>query len=162
MDQFKEEYCDETSRSWKDVTFDAWTASSIGDIEHLHYITTSPNLLTSSGKNNKQVHTIKTENILHFDAKNKGGWTCLMYAAYYDHADVTRWLLEGNLVREYRGPRERLPANPNLKNGLQRTALMLAASCGHNETVETILHFYKNQTCEKDFTVNIKIALSVL
>ena len=80
-----------------------------------------------------------------------------MYAAYYDHAQVARWLLEGNLLGEYRGPSPRLPVNPSTKNVVQKTSLMLAASCGHNETVETILDLCKGKSSKKGLTVYIKM-----
>lgn len=159
MDLYNQEFCGETPQSWKNLPFDAWTAASIGDMKHLSYITNNPEFQNSSAKQKKEIESKDDEKKLNFDYKNAGGWTCLMYAAYYDHADVARWLLEGNLVREYRGPRERIPANPSIKNGLQRTALMLAASCGHNETVETILDSCKSKSCEGNLTVNIKTVL---
>ena len=162
MDLYNKEFCGETPPSWKNLPFDAWTSASIGDMKHLSYVTNNPEFQNSIAEQKKEIKSEDDDKILNFDYKNAGGWTCLMYAAYYDHADVARWLLEGNLIREYRGPRERLPANPSIKNKLQRTALMLAASCGHNETVETILDSCKSKSCEGNLTVNIKTVLWVI
>ena len=98
----------------------------------------------------------KSEHLCDLDLKNSGGWTCLMYAAYYDHANVARWLLEGNVYNEYRGPVKRIPVNPSIKTNLGKTPLMLAASCGHNETVETILHCCKATLSPHDLSVHKK------
>ena len=87
------------------------------------------------------------------DFKNSGGWTCLMYAAYYDHPNIVRWLLEGNMYNEYRGPAKRNPVNPLIKNRFGKTSLMLASSCGHNESVETILNCCKASLSAKQFSV---------
>ncbi|XP_037777805.1 ankyrin repeat and SAM domain-containing protein 3-like [Penaeus monodon] len=58
--------------------------------------------------------------------KNKGGWTALMYAAYYDHSDVVKLLLEAN-------------ASVHLTNNARCNALMLAVMCGNESIVETLI-----------------------
>lgn len=67
--------------------------------------------------------------------KNKGGWTALMYASYYDHSDVVKLLLEAN-------------ASVHLTNNARCNALMLAVMCGNESIVETLIkvsvtyHYY--------------------
>ena len=141
--------------SWKDIGFDIWTASAVGDIDHLCSMTDISRSETHSKplKSNAQSNS-KFEPLRDLNSRNSGGWTCLMYAAYYDHANVARWLLEGNMHNEYRGPNKRLPANPSIKSKFGKTPLMLAASCGHNESVETILDCCKTTLSPKDFSVH--------
>ena len=139
--------------SWKEVQFDIWTASSVGDLDYLNSIIEASEMTSGTDKL-ETVSVPKLDQLYNLDVKNSGGWTCLMYAAYYDHANLARWLLEGNLVREYRGPCERLPVNSSIKNKLGKTSLMLAASCGHNETVDTILHCCKTSLSVANFTVH--------
>ena len=159
----------EVVNTWRDIVFDAWTAASIGDVQHLEHIANSRIEIkdyNSSIRNQECVGLRTDKKVVNFDVKNKGGWTCLMYAGYYDHAQVARWLLEGNLFGEYRGPSPRLPANPAIKNRRQRTALMLAASCGHNETVETILDTCKGKAFQnslsEDYLLDNMIAIPYL
>ncbi|KAF2363643.1 Ankyrin repeat-containing domain [Trinorchestia longiramus] len=57
---------------------------------------------------------------------NKGGWTALMYAAYYGHHEAVMLLLSRGASLHNKTP-----------DGL--TPLMLAASCGHVETVKGII-----------------------
>ena len=140
--------------SWKDVKFDIWTSSSVGDLDHLNSIIDETEIISDPEKL-ETIAISKFDKLYDLDVMNSGGWTCLMYAAYYDHANVARWLLEGNLVREYRSITcERRPVNSLIKNKLGKTALMLAASCGHNETVDTILHCCKTSLSPLDFTVH--------
>ena len=123
-----------TEETWKEISFDAWTASSIGDLYHLQLIQDT-HFVTEYGKEGTKFQCDENAAITNFDLKNIGGWTCLMYAAYYDHADTVRWLLEGNTF-EALGRGIRQPVNLGAKNSRKRTALMLAASCGNNETVD--------------------------
>ena len=141
--------------SWKDIDFDIWTASAVGDIDHLCSMTDISRTETHSEplKPNAQSNS-KSEHLRDLNSRNSGGWTCLMYAAYYDHANVVRWLLEGNMHNQYRGPNKRLPANPSIKSKFGKTPLMLAASCGHNESVETILDCCKTTLSPKEFSVH--------
>ena len=141
--------------SWKDIDFDIWTASAVGDIDHLCSMTDISRSETHSKplKSNAQSNS-KLEHLRDLNSRNSGGWTCLMYAAYYDHANVVRWLLEGNMHNQYRGPNKRLPANPSIKSKFGKTPLMLAASCGHNESVETILDCCKTTLSPKEFSVH--------
>ena len=53
--------------------YDIWTAASVGDIEFI-----------------KENITSKTENV---NNVNLGQWSCLMYASYYDHSDLVKYLL---------------------------------------------------------------------
>ncbi len=57
---------------------------------------------------------------------NQGGWTPLMYAAYIGHRSVVRLLMDSGGKSE-------------LHDRLNRTALMLAASCGNDKVVTTLL-----------------------
>ncbi|KAG0724765.1 Ankyrin repeat and SAM domain-containing protein 3 [Chionoecetes opilio] len=57
--------------------------------------------------------------------KNIGGWTALMYAAYYGHCDAVKLLLGHG-------------ASLHLRNHKGCTALMLAAVCGSEATVEML------------------------
>ena len=101
------------------ISFDIWTASSIGDLESLH--------LCVSYK----------QDLSFLQKANSGGWNCLMYAAYYDHPKVAEWFLES----AFAAPELSLSHILNAKNGRGRTALILAASCGHDDTVKTLLDY---------------------
>lgn len=57
--------------------------------------------------------------------KNIGGWTALMYAAYYGHCDAVRLLLGHG-------------ASLHLRNHQGCNALMLAVVCGNEATVEML------------------------
>ena len=61
------------------------------------------------------------------NAKNKGGWTPLMYAAYAPHDNIVDFLLEN-------GAR----VNDTTEEGA--TALMLAAGCGNESVVYFLAH----------------------
>lgn len=82
--------------------FDLWTASSVGDLEYIRTV-----LATSTS----------------IDRPNLGGWTCLMYASYYDHAQLVAFLIA---------------SGSNVQVG-DRTALMLAASCGHVDVLNVLI-----------------------
>ncbi|KAG7157826.1 Ankyrin repeat and SAM domain-containing protein 3-like [Homarus americanus] len=58
--------------------------------------------------------------------KNHGGWTALMYAAYYAHSDVINLLLEAG-------------APVHLRNNNGCNALMLAVMCGNDYGVEILI-----------------------
>ena len=140
------QFDDEVEEGWRHCPFDAWTAASVGDLKYLceitknrHETTQYPSLAIS-----KKIHSTDNEKRIIFGSKNIGGWTCLMYASYYNHADIARWLLRGN-GSEDRYMFQRLPVDPYMKNNKQRNALMLAASCGNNETVEAILDSLNEQ-----------------
>lgn len=60
------------------------------------------------------------------DYKNKGGWTALMYATYYDHVDVVKLLLETS-------------ASVHPVNNSGCNALMLAAMCGSESIAEMLI-----------------------
>uniref|UniRef100_A0A3P9M471 Ankyrin repeat and sterile alpha motif domain containing 3 n=1 Tax=Oryzias latipes TaxID=8090 RepID=A0A3P9M471_ORYLA len=62
---------------------------------------------------------------VNLDAKNIGGWTPLMYAAYIGHDNIVNLLLEAGVN-----------VNSTTSKGL--TSLMLAASCG-NESIAYVL-----------------------
>ena len=126
--------------SWKDIDFDIWTASAVGDIDHLCSMTDISRSETHSKplKSNAQSNS-KFEHLRDLNSRNSGGWTCLMYAAYYDHANVVRWLLEGNMHNQYRGPNKRLPANPSVKSKFGKTPLMLATYSNHEKVVQILL-----------------------
>ncbi|KAL3885199.1 hypothetical protein ACJMK2_025290 [Sinanodonta woodiana] len=83
------------------ITLDLYTASSIGQYEWVKA------LIIRGG--------------VDFDARNKGGWTALMYACYIGHDNIVKLLLEAG-------------ANVKIRNNKGETPLMLAASCG-NESV---------------------------
>ena len=83
--------------------YDIWTAASVGDIEFI-----------------KESITTQTENV---NDVNLGQWSCLMYASYYDHSDLVKYLL-------FCGAEVHLG---------DRTSLMLAASCGHTNLVKILL-----------------------
>ena len=154
MDWPREKHHYENPESWRDLPFDVWTAASVGDLEHLcQIIDTLVIKHRNFSKLKRVVEVSGDEKIFNFDTKNAGGWTCLMYAAYYDHAGIARWLLEDYTSEKYIGTNLGLPVNPSIKNGVQRTALMLAASCGHNETIETILDSNKNKFFVREITV---------
>ena len=86
------------------IPFDACTAASVGDAEAL---TAASEAMTLE----QQCSPVQTP--------NSGGWTSLMYAAYYDHPDVATMLLQiaADLL--------------TIKNKKQRSALMLAARYAH-------------------------------
>uniref|UniRef100_A0A915IGK3 SAM domain-containing protein n=1 Tax=Romanomermis culicivorax TaxID=13658 RepID=A0A915IGK3_ROMCU len=86
-------------------SFDIFTAASVGDVDVLKTL-----LSTDSNQAN---------------ARNQGGWTALMYAAYIGYEKACKFLLESR-------------ANVNEQNCAGQTALMLAASCG-NENVCNLL-----------------------
>ena len=135
----------EFEENWKDIPFDFWTTASIGDVEHLKYLTNNSTVYRySTIQEEGQLELQQCKPILNLDTKNTGGWTCLMYASYYNHADIARWLLRGN-GSEDMYMFQRLPVDPYMKNNKQRNALMLAASCGNNETVEAILDSLNEQ-----------------
>lgn len=83
------------------------------------------------------LHTIVT-NILYKSAsflyrdknsclyKNCGGWTALMYAAYYAHTDVIKLLLD-------------FGASVHHRNNTGCNALMLAVMCGNENVVELLI-----------------------
>ena len=100
-------------------TFDLWLASSIGDIEYV--------------KENASYNNV--------NLVNSGAWTCLMYASYYDHAEIVIYLLSHGAEPQYSG------------NDRIRTSLMLAASCGHVDVVEIFLSLIKDDIQDsKGFT----------
>jgi ankyrin repeat protein len=80
--------------------FDVWTAASVGDLEY--------------------VRDIIDDDI---DEVNRGGWTCLMYASYYDHAQLVAFLLSSG----------------SDAHAGKRTALMLAAACGHTDIIDVLV-----------------------
>lgn len=85
-----------------DLELDIWTAASIGDADLLRQQINSTNV-----------------NLI-----NQSQWSCLMYAAWNDHAESVQYLLDqGALVHL----------------GDDRTALMLAACCGHYRIIEILL-----------------------
>ena len=142
--------------SWKDICFDIWTASSVGDIDFLNsFLDINRTETESKLEKSNPALTSEFGQVCDLDFKNSGGWTCLMYAAYYDHPNIVRWLLEGNMYNEYRGPAKRNPVNPLIKNRFGKTSLMLASSCGHNESVETILNCCKTSLSAKHFSVHM-------
>ena len=93
------ENCD----SVEGLSFDIWTAASVGDLDFIRQ-SMSPD-----------------ESI---DIVNRGGWTCLMYASYYDHSQLVAFLVS---------------CGSNVHFG-SKTALMLAASCGLIETLRVLIH----------------------
>ena len=59
---------------------------------------------------------------------NQSSWTCLMYATYNDHSELVSYLLNfGALVHIS-----------------DRTALMLAATCGHCKVLDVLLREVKD------------------
>ncbi len=88
---------------------DLHTAASVGDIDHLIDLD-----VESPG--------------LDLAARNQGGWTPLMYAAYYDHADAANFLLD-------RGGGE--VSDRSAAGG--RTPLMTAAMCGNEATSRLLM-----------------------
>ena len=102
-----------------DLSFDIWTAASIGDLDFIRQNLTPDESI---------------------DIINKGGWTSLMYASYYDHPEVVSFLVS---------------CGSNVHFG-KKTALMLAASCGLVETIRILIHVgeaLKNEpTDEKGYT----------
>ena len=101
------------------LPFDIWTAASIGDLDFIRQSLTPDESI---------------------DIVNKGGWTSLMYASYYDHPQVVSFLVS---------------CGSNVHFG-SKTALMLAASCGLVETIRILIHVgeaLKNEpTDEKGYT----------
>ena len=55
MDLYKEECYGETPPSWKDIPFDAWTASSVGNMDYLCYISKYPELQNSFAEPKKEI-----------------------------------------------------------------------------------------------------------
>ena len=96
-------YSNAVADTWKDIALDAWTAASIGDVHYLQDIADSRIGIKGYNPNRQYQSDVEVgfgDEMVNFDSKNLGDWTCLMYAAYYDHAQVARWLLEGNLLGE--------------------------------------------------------------
>ena len=64
------------------IPFDLWTASSVGDLDLIHEMLnceSDPELVKKT---------------------NGGGWSALMYASYYDHANVADLLLRSAFTAE--------------------------------------------------------------
>nr|XP_045609892.1 ankyrin repeat and SAM domain-containing protein 3-like [Procambarus clarkii] len=97
-----EERCDEKDS----LLLDIFTAASIGCCQRVKDIL----------KEDKNASSLK----------NHGGWTGLMYAAYYAHSDVINVLLEAN-------------ASVHLRNGNGCNALMMAVMCGNDYGVEILI-----------------------
>ncbi|XP_013790466.1 ankyrin repeat and SAM domain-containing protein 3-like, partial [Limulus polyphemus] len=66
------------------------------------------------------------QNSADVDKKNRGGWTSLMYAAYWGHEPVLKLLLMSK-------------TNPRKKNFSGHTALMLSAMCDNVQCGKTLL-----------------------
>jgi len=60
------------------------------------------------------------------NSRNLGNWTALMYASLFCHNETVLYLLE-------------MKADVNAKNPFGKTALMLAAACGSDETIRLLL-----------------------
>ena len=70
--------------TWKDLALDAWTAASIGDIQYLQHIADSINGIKCNISNLQYQNDVELrfeDEMINFDTKNLGDWTCLMYAA---------------------------------------------------------------------------------
>ena len=97
------------------LPFDLWTACSVGDLECVREILSA------------QSDDEGIENRLEINTLNLGGWSGLMYASYYDHSKLVAFLVSCG-------------CDPSQKSRTkEKTALMLAASCGHCDVVKTLL-----------------------
>ena len=81
------------------------------------------------------------------NAVNRGHWNCLMYACYYDHAALVAYLISCGCQVQVGSD--------------HRTALMLAASCGHIDVVKILLGIVKDTFKDsKGFTALFHAVLS--
>lgn len=86
---------------------DLWTAASVGDMDQLWELNYGP--------------------VRHdLNGSNLNGWTPCMYAAYYDHTEIVKFLFEHQVQVV------------GVRNNKGRTPLMMAAMCG-NENVARLL-----------------------
>ncbi len=93
---------------------DAHTAASVGDIPQLQTAVEAAG--GGDGPNRR----------------NRSGWTALMYAAHYDHAGVISFLASvGADGTAACGP-----------EGRGRTAIMMAAMCGNEEALKTLIRHF--------------------
>lgn len=79
------------------------------------------------------------ENLPNWDvnSSNRCQWTVLMYAAYYDHTEVVNYL-------QCKG------VNVRSKNDKGRTSLMMAAMCGNEAVIQTLLSCVKDKELLQD------------
>ena len=112
------------------IPFDACTAASVGDAEALRDASVAMTL-------EQQCSPVQTP--------NSGGWTSLMYAAYYDHPAVATMLLQiaADLL--------------TVKNKKQRSALMLAARYAHFHIFSQGCKDYKFYTFYQAFFTNFSL-----
>ncbi len=90
------------------LPFDLWTACSVGELECVRHLLTDSDPTAS------------------LNDLNLGGWSGLMYASYYDHPKLVAFLISSG-------------CNPSVSNkGREKTALMMAASCGHIDVINVL------------------------
>ena len=110
---------------------DIWTAASIGHYDFVkrivdHEIPGHSIVNFSSPSSSSSSPMICND----LNARNKGGWTALMYAAFIGHDDIVNLLLAQPAVD--------VNVRCSTSGHREVTALMLAASCG-NEAISTAL-----------------------
>ncbi|XP_042873953.1 ankyrin repeat and SAM domain-containing protein 3-like isoform X2 [Penaeus japonicus] len=111
-----------TERNFYDRPLSVWLQEECGDQDFLPFdIFTA----ASIGCCQRVGDVIKKDKKA-VDYKNKGGWTALMYATYYDHVDVVKLLLETS-------------ASVHPVNNSGCNALMLAAMCGSESIAEMLI-----------------------
>ena len=133
--------CQETNFQQSSPTIDVapldiWTAASIGNFEFVKRIveneapadSSSSTALPSSSSSFSSSSSLSSTNNL--NARNKGGWTALMYASYIGHDNIVHLLLSQESIDV------NVKSSPSGHREL--TALMLASSCG-NEAISALL-----------------------
>ena len=113
------------------MPWDIGAAASIGHYEFVKKIV--ENKATIRSYQNLSSSSASSSSTLicnDLNARNKGGWTALMYASYIGHDNIVNLLLSQDSIDV------NVKSSPS--GGREVTALMLAASCG-NEAISTSL-----------------------